>query len=171
MYRLLAVEGVVLPRQQSAICTVDFLRRVFDGSMWCPHLSTSVHRPILNPPTIRDLQDMTIDALREHCSDEESDRVPAKLALLEVLENKVADRDFLLAVIATTDEQHPVLQKNYLPPRKLTRVAQALMVADPDGLLQTMQDLRPEQCAKRSSFQFLSKEDRLEKEIERCLAR
>jgi hypothetical protein len=171
MHRLLLVEGFVLPRPQSTICTVAFLRAVFDGDMYCPHLSACVHRPVLYPPPIKQLQEDLLGAIRTHCDDSTNDRIPAKSALYQVLLHKQADRDFLLAGLAALDGEHPVLQKNYRPPGRQTTIKQALTVADPDGYLQQMHDLPADRLVKRSTFQFLSKEDRLEQDIARGLAR
>lgn len=141
MHMLLLVEGVVLPRLQSTLCTGEFLRKVFEGSIWVPDLSNSVHRPVLYPPPLSQLQAEVMNIVKLHCEDHSNDRRDAKYELYQVLQSKQADRDFLLSVLTAIDNQHAILQKHYRPPGKPTRIAQSLMVGDPDGFLRDMLDL------------------------------
>jgi hypothetical protein len=82
-----------------------------------------------------------IEALQEHCSQENTERVQEKEQLIGILRNKLADKVFLLAVLAFVDDLHPILQRNYRPPSQPTRMAQAIMVQDPEGILKAFQDL------------------------------
>ena len=58
-YDALVRKGWLLPAKKQAICTKDFLEKVRNKEVWCPHRDQGVVTPkVVTPPPKQDLANM-----------------------------------------------------------------------------------------------------------------
>jgi hypothetical protein len=128
-YRAIATSmRLVLPAFKSPIVTVDFLRQVKTGVIRLPKVDDLKPFVCVFPPTLKRLREELVSALREErwaCME------PA--CLIQHIEKRSADKEWLLQMLHLTNEECCYFQPQYRPEAKKKEQDYVLIVNDEDG--------------------------------------
>lgn len=133
-HEALVRSGFFLPKIKCSLVNQDYLEGVAKGEIWCPRFEEVRLRPCPRPPTKKHLAQRLILVL-------EAKRKAFNLDL-----EKLPDKLWLLAVLATLSPDDPVFLKNYLPPsitkKKVPEKSIEIPLAILEGLSQMKSKLK-----------------------------
>jgi len=138
-----------LPKEKSTCMTAGWLTGVLKGDFWVPRYDTLVMRPCLYPPLKDQLQEFLLSE--------------AALQAINLGFDKThsPDKDWMIVVLATLNEKHPIFAKDYKPPETTVLAKKAIlsqvMIPNQNGFFQGL-----EKSKKRGSiFKHLCTADQI----------
>ena len=107
--------GWYMPSPKESICTLKFMMKVRKGKIWCPKQSEMRPRQIPEPPPRQELADAIHESIQEWIRNNKIDdeQKPKVAAFAKNVKKKLADSDWLQAMLFYCDPDHRFFSKGY----------------------------------------------------------
>ena len=117
LYKACQRNEFVMPSMKCSLCTIDFMFEVKAGKIYCPKIKDLKGRKACpDPPDIKTLINFISAAVMKHEANQSLanfEKVQLS-ALLERLDKKQCNKEWLIDVLWCLDESHPIFEKNYV---------------------------------------------------------
>ena len=117
LYKACQRNEFVMPSMKCSLCTIDFMFEVKAGKIYCPKIKDLKGRKACpDPPDIKTLLTFISAAVMKHEANQSLanfEKVQLS-ALLERLDKKQCNKEWLIDVLWCLDESHPIFEKNYV---------------------------------------------------------
>ena len=160
-------KGWLMPKLNTPLCTLNFMEAVRMGEIWCPKREDIAHPVVVVTPPPQDiLAEAIVHALKNGIATCAHGFNSAPLEnLMQLLQKKKADTQWLLEVLNVLDENHRVFAPDYVyvKPRKPHAVKNQ-MIANHDSFFDGL-PMMPSKKSKRVSTFRVSKTERQEQKV------
>ena len=125
--QLRLTKRLYLPKYQSPIITIDFLRHVKNGHIVLPTVDQLKPFVCVFPPSIKQLRETLVEVLSQP-EFEQSRPGP----LIECLEKRSADKEWLLSLLHFVDPEQCYFRKDYRPEGKKPEEKEMILCVNND---------------------------------------
>ena len=128
LYEALVRNGYYLPKLKSSMVSEHYLVNVMDKTYWCPRAEDIRVRMCPRQPH----KDVLIEKFRKLMRDNDLKH--------GMQAEKLPDKDWLIAVIATLNPEDEIFKKDYLPPARKNAIEEQKTIRVPNGFFEGLPD-------------------------------